>query len=294
MNRSSEETFAGAFRLKLLWCVYCVFGARVLKWMLLPITAAMYPFLGAQRRNIKKYFKTLNAFGRSRGLRPVRACAYCVIYAYAAALVDRIAAASGLFDPSVIKFGGDFGKFKSVLASGRGVFVVGSHLGNIEILGGAEPEAHVNVFVDDWSGSVFRKFFLSKNRAKNVSYINVENITLGSFGRIDALLGGPNIMVLLADRLSASAPDRFFVRDFLGVECRFPKGAFALVSMTGADAFFADCVHVDGGYEVCLKYAGKGRPSGELATEYAGFLEERVGKSPYQWFNFFDFFGGNK
>ena len=178
--------------------------------------------------------------------------------------------------------------------------MVFSHIGNFEVLGacGAEqfstrkPETFS--LVEDWSDSVFRKIFLERLEENSAHFVDVSTITPATFGKLLSEIERGNLVVMAGDRLSKRSPEKFFEATVLGEKCRLPSGVFALAQMLKAPVFFANCVEERGAYTAYFMRAtiaaGAKKRGENLALKFAAFLEKSALKTPYQWYNFFDFF----
>lgn len=294
-----EEKGAGSFRIKILWLIYLILGAKVAKLLVLPVCICMYPFLREAKESLKIYFEVLNAFERSRGLKPTRPKPFKVIYNYATSLLDKIASVSGRIKSENVTFFEDenFKAFLDLRERNEGFVILSSHLGNIEVLGscdnsrigGSAPEVYI--FVDSWTKSVYRRFFIARQKMKNLHYISVDGISLATFSKMESLLSRGAVFIIAGDRLSRGAPGKFMTADFLGRKCAFPRGAFTLVSGFNCPVFFANCISRGEVHKVYFKLS-RAKKKREILAEYAAFLEDCLLKAPYQWFNFFNFFGG--
>ena len=127
-------------------------------------------------------------------------------------------------------------------------------------------------------------------------------------------LGRPEAMLELSERLEAGAfvgllADRTLGDeptievDFLGAPARFPTGPMRMAAVLRRPVFFMAGVHRGGNrYEVIFEplvdfssddAAGSSRAArvADGVRAYAGRLERHVRSAPWNWFNFFDFWG---
>ena len=104
---------------------------------------------------------------------------------------------------------------------------------------------------------------------------------------------------ILGDRIWESERGRSVRVPFLGRRTSFPLGPFLLQAALGCPMLLSTCVRTGHGRYAALtevlapaavvprcermKYAE------ELAQRYAATLERECLRTPYQWFNFFDF-----
>ena len=297
-----SETCAGSLRIKFVWWFCAVFGRRLARVLIFPICVFAYPFLRGARKSAKNFFKILNKFEAENGLEKTRPRPFRLVYNYSCSMLDKIAAASKKMPKNSLKFEDSPAarRFMELVNSGQGAVVIFSHIGNFEVLGacGAEEfktrKPEIFSLVEDWSDSVFRKIFLEKLAESSAHFVDVSAINLATFETLSRQIGRGNLVAAAGDRLSKRSPEKYFSAKVLGESCRLPSGVFALAQMLGSPVFFANCVECGGGYSAYFYDASNcpaSKKRGEsLASEFAAFLEKSALKTPYQWFNFFDFF----
>ena len=90
---------------------------------------------------------------------------------------------------------------------------------------------------------------------------------------------------------------------FLGAPARFPVGPYVLTSLIGCPLYAMGCVRTARGYllrftelaaEVRLPRAQREATLTALVTSYAAWLEALLQTSPYDWFNFYDFWADDE
>jgi predicted LPLAT superfamily acyltransferase len=140
------------------------------------------------------------------------------------------------------------------------------------------------------------------NRA--LAAINPQAITgLIALGQMDSMLTihykleTGSLVGVLADR--AAGPDQHLSLPFLGAPARFPTGPFRMAAMLGHPVYFMTALYCGGNrYEVHFEpladFAGVTRSERDAAVretlkKYVATLERHCKASPYNWFNFFEF-----
>ena len=128
--------------------------------------------------------------------------------------------------------------------------------------------------------------------------IRSEPGSIGAAFEMKAAIERGEFVGVMGDRLWESERDRVSV-PFLGRHARFPLGPFLLQAVLGCPLLFTVCVRMAPG-----RYAASAEPfarvgvvpcgdrakhAEELARRYAAALEESCVRTPYQWFNFFEF-----
>lgn len=299
---NQKEKCAGVLRIKIVWWFCIVFGRRAARFLIFFIVVFAYPFLAEARTSAKKFFGVLNEFEKRREISPTKPRVFRLIYNYALSMLDKMLSLSGRIPKNCVflENSPDAEEFKTFVNSGKGAFLIFSHIGNFEVLGtnGAEAfgtrKPEIFALVENWSESIFRTEFLSKSKENSFHFLDVSNINIATFEHLDAELERGNLIIAAGDRLSKRTPEKFFEEIVLGKKCNLPSGVFQLAEMLKRPVFFANCVEKNGKYFASVKKAGKRVPSkrrGEnLAREYAAFLEKSALDTPLQWFNFFDFF----
>jgi predicted LPLAT superfamily acyltransferase len=104
---------------------------------------------------------------------------------------------------------------------------------------------------------------------------------------------------MMGDRVWESELERSVSVPFLGRRARFPLGPFLLQAALGCPLFLTACIRTGPGHYSALiqPFAPAGvvprrdrtRRAEDLARRYAAALEEWCVRTPYQWFNFFEF-----
>ncbi|GHU01336.1 hypothetical protein FACS1894186_3850 [Alphaproteobacteria bacterium] len=263
--------------LRFMAALYRLCGRRALKVAALPVVAVAYLRMGEARRASAAYF-------RQSGARP-RTFAH--IRAFADSLVDKLAAWHGDIGPDLLDFRDpDVGRFAAHLGSGRGAFVLCSHLGNIDILRAlAGSRTRCNAFMDTALTEGFNRFVSDLNPNANLGLYSTRNLDLGVVLALKERLEAGELAVMAADRVSAGkAAERL---PFLGKPAPFPTGAFRFAKALGAPVAFLAVVPEGGRFAVHGRFF-EAAPA-DMAAQYVAWLEGLVRAHPLQWFNFHDF-----
>ena len=109
------------------------------------------------------------------------------------------------------------------------------------------------------------------------------------------------IVGILADRAPDQARHRMVRVPFLGEAAAFPSGPFVLASTLGAPVVLFHAVRTGAGrYQVrfepfmdrvVLRRSSRAADLRAVVARYAAALEAACVAHPYQWFNFFPFWG---
>ena len=289
-----REQSVGKWRLELLWYVYKIFGIRFLKIIIYPVIVIISFFAKPAVRASKKYRKILNTYQKQHNIAPTRFSPVSHIYAFACAVIDKMSASCD--KKTKIKFSvdenADWNEFQTLLTNNQGVFLICSHLGNIEALSAYSPgtQKTMHAFMQITQNSIFHKFMMRHNIAKNTVLYPTEKINLSTATEMFEHLKRGDLVMMAGDRTSPNSPTRYETVQFLGTNCQLPIGTFKFARAESVPVF-AICLMNMGreNYKIYVKKLST-QSTKQMIEEYSVFLENLVLLYPKQWFNFFDFF----
>ena len=289
-----REQSAGKLRLEMLWIVYKIFGIKFLKTILWFVCLFITLFAKNARKSSKKYKKILHEYQYKHGIKKTKFSTLSHIYAFACAAMDKMVASCDR--RKIIKFSvhenEDWDQFQKYISKNTGVFLICSHLGNIEALAALPDSTNkkMHAFMQVSQNGTFHKFMMRHNVATNTTIHPTEDIGITVAGEMyDNLVRG-DLVMMAGDRTSPNAHTKYETVSFLEKTCKFPIGTFKFAKSL-SHPIFAICVmnNVGEKYTIYVKEI-KSPKTEEMIGEYADFLEKLVLKYPKQWFNFFDFF----
>jgi predicted LPLAT superfamily acyltransferase len=174
--------------------------------------------------------------------------------------------------------------FERAIAAGRGCLLLGSHLGSFELLGvvgGMDHQLAINMVMNLEESPGMRDLFVGPGYV-----IPYKVIPLGrpdSMLRVKECLDRGEVVGMLADRVYGGEATQEL--PFLGLAARFSLSPFRLARIIGAPTVMAFGLFRGGRrYEIVFQALDVPEP-----TPYAAILEEQARRSPYNWFNFYDF-----
>jgi len=292
------EFGAGGLRLRLLLWVYRLLGPGVLKAVIFPIVLAAFVLRKSARSASLGYFARLHAFSGRRDLRPTLLNAFRHMYSFAASMVDKMGAWTGDITEKNVVFR-DSGAERRVfgnLDTGRGIFAVCSHLGNMELLramaASREKKIVVNLFVETARSREFNAFIAKMNPDAALNLLPVDGIGIETASLVKAKLEGGEIVVMAADREAVENKRSGAALSFLGADAIFPRGVFRFLRALECDfCFVFICRGGRGGYEAHIDFfeAPAARKPDEAMEAFVRRLEALALRYPYQWYNFYDF-----
>jgi predicted LPLAT superfamily acyltransferase len=282
---------------------------RLMRWI--AITAGR-PAARLVLHPIALYFLLVNGKARRASMnylvrvlgRPVRWLdAYRHIHHFAATILDRVYFLQDQFDRfEVTATGAD--ALHAPLARGEGVMLVGAHVGSFEALRASAQGRGARVAMLMYEDNAR---LLNATLAAVAPNAELHTIALGRAGAMLTLrrwLDDGGVAGLLADRTlpGHAGRSRTLRIDFLGQPAPFSDGPFRLAAMLRRQVvFMAGLYHGGDRYELrFVELADFRVPSATGGTgsderiaaamqRYVALLESLCRETPYNWFNFFDF-----
>jgi predicted LPLAT superfamily acyltransferase len=261
-----------------------VLGRPIAASFLYPICAYFLVFSRKARRASFEYLR------RVLGRPPTWGDAFRHYHCFASTLLDRVFIYAGHLDGFELEIEG-LEELRRTIARGRGCLLIGAHFGSFEMLralGLAHCPVPVRVLMHDTHAAKMTRVTRRMN-----DRLSAQVIALGRphamLATRDALARG-EIVALLADR--SMHGDRMVSCRFLGSPAAFPRGPFELAELLGVPVvLFSASYRGARGYQVRFDAldAGDTRDPDARCHAFARWLEARCRDSPYNWFNFYDF-----
>jgi len=294
---TNEGERSNLWTLRLMRWIAMRAGRPAARLVLHPITLYFLLVNGKARRASLNYL--VRVLGRPVGW----VDAYRHIRHFAATILDRVYFLQERFDAfEVTSTGAD--PMDVSLASGEGVMLVGAHLGSFEALRASAQGRGARVAMLMYEENAR---LINATLAAVAPNVQLHTIALGRPGAMLALrrwLDDGGLAGLLADRTlpGHSERSRTLRLDFLGQPARFSDGPFRLAAMLRRRVvFMAGLYHGANRYELRFAELADFRPQAETGgldveqrvqaaiRAYVAQLESLCRETPYNWFNFFDF-----
>jgi predicted LPLAT superfamily acyltransferase len=222
---------------------------------------------------------------------------------FARATVDKVLAWSGCcagigLDPA------DLAPFQAQRRSGQGALFLGAHLGNLEMLralGRGQGLEGINAVVYGQNAVRFHELLKRVNPDFGVNLVQVAQVSPDTAIRLQEKVDLGECLFIVGDRTPPSDNGRTVPAPFLGEDAPFPSGPFLLAHLLRCPVYLIHCFHDGERYRVRLEpFAerieqprfGREAAIAHWAGRYAQSLEAQCRATPFQWFNFFDFWGG--
>jgi predicted LPLAT superfamily acyltransferase len=267
-------------------------GRPVSRIILVPICLWFLLFSPSDRAASRRYLA--KALGRKARLSDL----YRHFHAFGAVILDRMYLLAGEFGRFDVRVHGE-DVVDAMQARREGGLLLGAHLGSFEILR----------FLGRRKSEMPVRLVMYKEHARNLNSVldavdpacSMPVIALGTVNsmlQVADALGHGEFVGILADRNiegEGTTPCSFF-----GEPARFPLGPFRLAVMLRQPLILMVGLYRGGNrydihFEMLTDLRGAGRGRDELVREamqnYAARLEHYCRLAPYNWFNFYDYWG---
>ena len=286
--------------MRFLLRVYLLFGRTFLQIFLYPVVVYYWLVNREARQASRDYLKRVAKFAPALGLHGSLWHSYRHFISFANALVDKLAAWSGAIKPGDAEF---YGKehLLTLIQSGRGALLLGSHLGNLEvcrIMAFYEKNVRINVLVHTKHAEKFNRVLQQTSDASQLNLIQVTEITAATAHLLSDKIEAGELVIMTADRTPVDSQRRVNKVTFLGDEACFPQGPFILAGLLQCPVFTLFCLKQGAKFAIYFDFlspapeftrATRDRVLQNEIQRYAGKLEAFCLKAPLQWFNFYNF-----
>ncbi len=274
-----------------LWCALRA-GWPMGRLLLLPVTAWFLAMSSSARAASRNYLGA--ALGRPARLQDVARH----FHTFACAVLDRVFLVSGRLRGFTIRTEG-LEHVIAILASGRGCILLGAHLGSFEVLRSVAQACPVPVWALMFRRNGGALTALLDRLAPDLRDSILEIGDTDSMIRAHECVGRGEIVGILADR--SPTGHRQVIAPFFDRPAAFPSGPFILASTLAAPVVlfygvrtgprryavqfepFAD--------RVVLRRASRAADLDRYVACYAAALEQACRAHPFNWFNFYPFWG---
>lgn len=272
-----------------------------------------YWLFGAKaRRFSKEYLKRLNGIKKGASVKK-ESSALKHIISFALNLVENVQSWSGNFSFNDVHWqNDDVNDLVENINAGRGTLIMISHLGNAMMMkglaslgqAGTERKMSITTISDADISAGFNSLLNKINPGSSFHLINSNDIGPETVLVLQERLEKGETVVIAGDRVSAHT-DRNIKINFLEQEASFPYGVFLLTSLLNCPTYFVNGLRqkdlsIKTSYDMFVKKNSidfncsrklREERIKQTAENYVKNLEMLCEKYPYQWYNFFDFWG---
>jgi predicted LPLAT superfamily acyltransferase len=255
------------------------------------IAAYFLLFAPASRRASRNYLN--RALGRPARWMDL----YRHFFCFAATIHDRIYLINKRFDLFDIEIHGSEA-IQLQLADGKGLFLMGAHMGSFEAIraiGRQIPDLRVVMTMHEENAQKINAVLSAINPEAGQDIIGLGHID--SMLKVRERLEDGTVVGMLADRTLGE--DNMTRLDLLGAPADFPNGPFRMAALLRRPIMFMAGIYLgDNRYRIHFEPLAdfshiptgqRGVAIQEAIRRYAALLDQHCRATPYNWFNFFDF-----
>ena len=286
--------------MRILLHIYLLLGRTALQVFLYPVVVYYWMINRSGRRASRSYLRRVAKFMPASKPGGSLLCSYRHFICFANAIIDKLAAWSGTLSLADVEFHGRE-QLLSEIKKGRGVVLLGSHLGNLEVcrvIANLDQDIQINALVHTKHAEKFNRLLNQCSDKSRLKLIQVTEINAATSMLLSDKIDNGEVVIIAADRTPVGQTLRVAKVDFLGEPALFPQGPFILASLLKCPVYTVFClkrqskhvIHFDY-FSGVLKFPRKNREQAMQQTIqlYAERLQHYCLKEPLQWFNFFDF-----
>lgn len=266
-------------------------GRRVARLVLHLIAAYFVLFAPDSRR------ASLNYLPRALGRPATWLDLYRHFFCFAATIHDRIYLINRRYDLFDIEIQGEE-HIRPLINAGKGVLLMGAHLGSFEVMraiGRQLPGLRVAMVMHEDNAQKINAMLTAINAEAAMDVIPLGRID--SMLQVQERLDGGMLVGMLSDRTLGHEP--MVPVNLLGASAALPTGPFRMAALLRRPVVFMAGLYMGGNrYQVHFDTLAdfSDIPSGQRGqaveaaiARYAELLNRYTRLSPYNWFNFFDY-----
>ncbi len=296
---SHMQDWSLAWGMRLLFAVYRLCGRRMLQVFLYPVVTYYWLANSAARRASRDYLARLAAYQPDMKLSSSLFDSYRHFLGFANAIIDKLAAWSGLIAVDDVEFSGRE-QLLADLAGGRGAWLLANHLGNPEVcrvMADRDAAVKITVLVHTKHAEKFNRLLGRYNPGSGMNLLQVTEINAATAMRLAEKIEQGDLVVIAADRTPVNG-GRTLTVDFLGEPARLPMGPFVLAGLLKCPVYYLFCIKQNDKHRIAFERVGdtfswqrdqRDAVLQQAASRYAQRLQTYALSSPLQWFNFYDF-----
>lgn len=302
---SKKREQGSYYGMKLLLFIYSLFGRSVFKLFLKPVIFYYSRFTKSAPQVSTLYLHNLKNYALDNNITVAdNLTVYQHLSSFAETMLDKLAAWKGDFSMNNLTVHN-----KEIVSQAlnrkRGVVILGSHLGNLELfraLSKKDQSLKINALVFTEHAAQFNAVMEAVNPDSSLNIIQVSKIGPETAIMLDQKIEDGEWVVIVGDRTSSSVEQRVVWADFLGKPAPFAQGPFLLASILKAPVYLLFGLrdeskkeaHFDLYFEffseqIKLPRGKRQEALQDIVAKYAQRLQFYTLKAPLQWYNFFNF-----
>ena len=264
-------------------------GIRAAYLLLVPVSLYFFIFAPKGSKTSFYFFHKRLGFSKLKSFFK----AYKNIFVFGQTLIDKVAISSGLNNRFTYDHDGGEA-IKKLLKEKKGGILISAHVGNFEIaeyfFSEVDINSQINLVTTDNERRAIKEYLESVSIKSKIKFIVIEP-DMSHIFKINNALSNNELICFTGDRYFEG--NKTLSENLLGKEAKFPAGPFLLGSRIKAPVIFVYVMKEDNKhYHLFARVAKfKNRDAHDLLKKYTESIEDMLKKYPYQWFNYFDFWG---
>lgn len=306
----TKEVVSSNKPLKFLLLLFKIFPRFVVHIFAFPVGFFYYLFSARARRECRLYQKQLKSFTGGKVPGKIRPAAQ--IISFSLCVLEKMEGWLGKVQyKNLISGERDLQPLIDQLEQGKGAVLVGSHLGNMELLRslssfnrtGVNREISVTTIMESKATEQFNKTIEEINPGAAMNVVDPSDITPDTMIFLQEQIENGGLVVFAADRTSARSRLRTIRKSFLGKEADFPYGVFLLCVLLKAPVYYVfglraktlsifpkNYMFVEkSAVDIEVPRSKREECISNLCEEYVRTLERYCVDFPFQWYNFYNF-----
>ncbi|MDR2942681.1 MAG: hypothetical protein LBV17_08850 [Treponema sp.] len=328
-----KEKAAGYWHVKLLLVLFRLFPVIILRVIAFPVGFFYFLFSKKARTESGRFLQKAAPFVTQHDIEkkcrspfgPLRH-----IVSFSLNLVEKLESWGGKFQFKNIHFqNDDIEELIRELDDGKGVFLITSHIGNIELLRGlasfnrtgVSRKTPITAIIDTKVSKNFSRMLKELNPQSSMDIISAGEIGPYTAAALEEKLFIGEMVTIAGDRTAVGGYGKNIMIPFLGEDAPFSPGIFYLAALMKAPIYFVFAIRrgdlsVLPEYDMHvhksrvplepqtgpnavepktgsspLVYSRKERlaQGSLLAHSFVKLLEDYCKQNPFQWYNFYDF-----
>lgn len=280
--------------------IYRYLGRGICLVVMVPVILYFFATGVRERRASFSYLRRVWRFSGLPG-RPGLWHSFRHFFAFGESALDRFGAWIGQIDRKDVE-AIDGGAFEAMRADARGSLILSAHVGATEIVRAIATRyqpRRISIVVHTRHAAHYNAVIERVAPQSKISLIQAGEFDLVSAMAMSAAIERGEWVVMMGDRLPVKKGGRAIMADFLGEPAPFPQGPFILAATLHCPVHTLFCVRQGRKYRAHVALLTDGltatpRSQREAAIQalvqrYAAALERLVQETPYQWFNFYDY-----
>ena len=287
--------------LALTFSIYRILGRAIARLLLFPITIWFF-ITGAKARRASHDY--LNRIHRAGALAepPTVIDAFRHFYSFAETALDKVEAWTGRIAADRIDFPNQC-ELEQLARSGQGALFITAHLGNIELARAVGTNAgwkKINAIVYTEHAQKFNSLLNKMHPQSALNLIHISSFGVDTAISLKEKIDAGEWVFIVGDRTPVSSSGRVVMANFLGSPAPFAIGPYMLAHLMACKVYLIFCVRKKERFHIYLEpFAEKieipSRTRQAAIEKWAALYAERLAyytmKTPYQWFNFYNYWG---